>query len=72
MFKGNVLKSFQSLLWYGTYKINNVGMSLYDILVEDGCGDYGVIAYCFVPQETKISTVNFLQIFKKYNPKCYR
>ena len=53
----------------GTYKINNIGMSLYDILVEDGCGDSCVIAYCFVAQETKISIVNFLQIFKKYNPK---
>ena len=53
----------------GTYKINNVGMSLYDILVEDGCGDSRVIAYCFVAQETKISIVNFLQIFKRYNPK---
>ena len=53
----------------GTYKINNIGMSLYDILVEDGCGDSRVIAYCFVAQETKISIVNFIQIFKKYNPK---
>ena len=44
-------------------------MSLYDILVEDGCGDSRVIAYCFVAQETKISIVNFLQIFKRYNPK---
>ena len=46
----------------GTYKINNIGMSLYDILVEDGCGDSHVIAYCFVAQETKISIVNFIQI----------
>ena len=54
----------------GTYKINNSGMCLYDILVEDGCGDSRVVAYCFVSQETKISIVNFLQIFKRYNPKC--
>ena len=53
----------------GTYKINNIGMALYDILVEDGCDDSRVIAYCFVAQETKISIVNFLQIFKKYIPK---
>ena len=53
----------------GTYKVNNVGMSLYDIVVEDGFGDSRVIAYCFVAQETKITIVNFLQIFKKYNPK---
>lgn len=44
-------------------------MSLYDILVEDGCGDSRVIAYFFVAQETKISIVNFIQILKKCNPK---
>lgn len=60
---------FPKLMLDGTYKINNIGMSLYDILVEDGCGDSHVIAYCFVAQETKISIVNFIQIFKKYNPK---
>ena len=27
----------------GTYKINNVGMSLYDILVEDGCVEIRVL-----------------------------
>ena len=54
----------------GTYKINNAGMCLYDILVEDGCGDSRVVAYCFVSQETKISIVNFSQIFKRCNSKC--
>ena len=53
----------------GTYKINNAGMALYDILVEDGFGSSCVVAYCFVAQETKVSLVNFLQIFKKYNPR---
>ena len=53
----------------GTYKINNAGMALYDILVEDGFGSSYVVAYCFVAQETKVSLVNFLQIFKKYNPR---
>ena len=53
----------------GTYKINDVGMALYDILVEDGFGSSYVVAYCFVAQETKVSLVNFLQIFKKYNPR---
>ena len=44
-------------------------MALYDILVEDGFGSSYVVAYCFVAQETKVSLVNFLQIFKKYNPR---
>ena len=39
----------------GTCKVNNVGMSLYDILVEDGYEDSRVIAYCFVAHETKIT-----------------
>ena len=34
----------------GTYKINNAGMALYDILVEDGFGS-SYVAYCFVAQE---------------------
>ena len=53
----------------GTYKINNAGMALYDILVEDGFGSSYVVAYCFVVQEAKVYLVNFLQIFKKYNPR---
>uniref|UniRef100_A0A1X7VHU1 ZSWIM1/3 RNaseH-like domain-containing protein n=1 Tax=Amphimedon queenslandica TaxID=400682 RepID=A0A1X7VHU1_AMPQE len=47
----------------GTNKINNAGMTLYDVLVEDGFGSSCVVAYCFVAQETKVSLVNFLQIF---------
>ena len=34
-----------------------------------GCGNSCIVAYCFVAQETKVSLVNFLQIFKKYNPR---
>ena len=52
----------------GTYKINNVGMSLYDILIEDGYGSSRIVAYCLVTQETKVSLLNLMQIFKKYNP----
>ena len=49
--------------------INHAGMALYDVLVEDGCGNSRIVAYCFVTQETKVSLVNLLQIFKKYNPR---
>ena len=38
----------------GTYKINNAGMALYDVLVEDGYGNSCIVAYCFVAQETKV------------------
>ena len=31
----------------GTFQINNAGMALYDILVEDGFGSSYVVAYCF-------------------------
>ena len=39
----------------GTYKINNAGIALYDILVVNGFGSSYVVAYCFVAQETKVS-----------------
>ena len=32
--------------------INHAGMALYDVLVEDGCGNSRIVAYCFVTQET--------------------
>jgi len=38
-------------------------------MVEDDCGESHVAAYCFIAQETNISIVNFLQIFKRYNSK---
>ena len=52
---------------HGTYKVNNVGMTLYDILIEDGYGNSRAVAYCLVAQETKVSIVNLMQLFKKYN-----
>lgn len=50
----------------GTCKVNNIGMSLYDI-IEDGYGNSRAVAYCLVAQETKVSIVNLIQLFKKYN-----
>ena len=32
--------------------INHAGMALYDVLVEDGCGNSRIVAYGFVTQET--------------------
>ena len=46
-------KKFPELILLdGTYKINHAGMALYDVLVEDGCGNSRIVAYCFVTQET--------------------
>ena len=63
-------RKFPELIFLdGIYKIDNAGMALYDVLVEDGCDNSSIVAYCFVAQETKVLLVNFLQIFKKYNSK---
>ena len=51
-----------------TYKLLDLRLPLYIMLVEDGNGQSEVAAAFLLVQETEESLLNFFDVFKKHNP----
>lgn len=56
------------LLIDATYKLNDLRMPLYIMMVVDGNGESEIVALWIVASEDRISIKNMVQIFKRYNP----
>ena len=55
------------LLIDATYKLNDLRMPLYIMMVVDGNGESEIVALWIVASEDRISIKNMVQIFKRHN-----
>ena len=55
------------LLIDATYKLNDLRMPLYIMMVVDGNGESEIVALWIVASEDRISIKNMVRIFKRHN-----